>query len=152
MKVIQTEHGMLTELVGIFLEITKGFAIPAGTVVLLASASHMAGVGTAEYTTDFMRANMCLREALSGRVRVIHGIPFLLGGTCNISAIRTMPEINQWVSSTSELNSDITATRALLDSLIRTKAHGTERKHVMRHIHQQGVQQPCGDCRPGRGV
>jgi hypothetical protein len=43
-----------------------------------------------------------------------------------------MAEINQWVLSTSELNSDITATRALLDSLICNKSHGTDGKHVMR--------------------
>jgi hypothetical protein len=48
MKIIQVEHGSLAELVSVFLEITKGFAIPAGIVLLLASASHMTAVGTAE--------------------------------------------------------------------------------------------------------
>jgi hypothetical protein len=50
---------------------------------------------------------MRLRETLSGGVRVLHGIPVLLGGTNNIPAIRAMAEINQWVMHTSELNSDI---------------------------------------------
>jgi hypothetical protein len=49
LKIILIEHSTLAELVSIFLEITKGFAIPAGTVVLLASASNMATAGTAEY-------------------------------------------------------------------------------------------------------
>jgi hypothetical protein len=67
----------------------------------------------AEYATDFVKAAMRLREMLSGVVRVIHDVPFLLGGTSNIPAIRTMAEINQWVMHTSELNNDITTTRTL---------------------------------------
>jgi hypothetical protein len=46
-------------------------------MVLLATASHMAVVGTAEYAIDFVQANMWFRETLSGGVRVMHGIPFL---------------------------------------------------------------------------
>jgi hypothetical protein len=42
-------NGNLAELVRVFLELTRGFAVPAGTVLLLSSASHMAAVGTAEY-------------------------------------------------------------------------------------------------------
>ncbi len=81
MKIILIEHGTLAELVSVFLEITKGFAIPAGTVVVLASASNMATAGTAKYTAEFVRANVKLRETLSGGVRVRLGVPFLLRGT-----------------------------------------------------------------------
>ncbi len=55
--IILIEHGTLAELVSVFLEITKAFAIPAGTVVLLASASHKATASTAEYATGFVKAN-----------------------------------------------------------------------------------------------
>ncbi len=41
-KIIQVEHGSLTELVDVFLEITKGFSIPTRTVLMMASASSMA--------------------------------------------------------------------------------------------------------------
>jgi hypothetical protein len=101
MKIIQIEHGNLAELVSVFLKITKGFAIPAGTIVLLASASHMAVAGSAEYAADFVRANIRMREALSGGVRVVHGIPLLLGGTNNTAALRTMAEISSWLELTS---------------------------------------------------
>jgi hypothetical protein len=36
-------------LVDVFLELSKGFAMPAGTVLLISSASHMAAVSTADY-------------------------------------------------------------------------------------------------------
>jgi hypothetical protein len=100
--------------------------------VVLASASNMATAGTAEYAAEFVKANAKLRETLSGEVRVIHGVPFLLGGTSNTAAIRTMAEINQWVTYTSELHSDISATRTLWDTLIRSKAHGTDCSSIIR--------------------
>jgi hypothetical protein len=55
LKIILIEHGTLAELVSVFLEITKGFAIPAGTVVVLASASNMATAGTAECAAELLR-------------------------------------------------------------------------------------------------
>jgi hypothetical protein len=132
LKVIQIEHGSLAELVNVFLEIIKGFSIPAGTIVVMASARSMAMYGTADYAKEFVKANIRLRETFSGGVRVVHGVPFLIGGTQNIDAIRTMAEINQWVTSTSGLNQDITATRALWDALIRTRAQGTDCIHNIR--------------------
>ncbi len=99
--------------------------------MMMASASSMAMNDTAEYAADFVKANMQLRETFARGVRVVHGGSFLLGGTNNTAAQRTMAEINQWVTSISELNQDITATRALWDSLIRTGAHSTDCKHVL---------------------
>jgi hypothetical protein len=132
MKIIQVEHGALAELVSVFLEITKGFAIPAGSVLLLSSASHMVAVGTAEYATDFVRANIRIRETLTGGARVLHGNRFLIGGTGNIPAIRTMAEINHCVTSISGVNNDITATRALWASQIRTSNTSTDSTHTIR--------------------
>jgi hypothetical protein len=92
----------------------------------------MALIGTADYAKDFVKANRKLRETFAGGVRVVHGVPFLIGGTGNTAALRTMAEINQWVTATSEINQDISATRALWDSLIRTRAQGNECKHILR--------------------
>jgi hypothetical protein len=132
MKIIQVEHGSLAELVGVFLEITKGFAIPAGTILLLASASHMAAVGTAEYAADFVCANIRIREALTSGVRILHGIPFLIGGTSNIPAIRSMAKINHWLTSISGVKHDIAATRALWASQIRNSNTCNDCTHTIR--------------------
>ncbi len=81
LKILQIENGTLVELVEAFLELTRGFDVPAGTVALLGSASHAALVGTAEYCAEFVRAAGQLRGAFSGGINTLHGIPFLLGGT-----------------------------------------------------------------------
>jgi hypothetical protein len=92
----------------------------------------MALVGTAEYAAEFVRATIKLREALAGGVRVIHGVPLLLGGTDSIPAIRTMAEISQWIKCMSELNSDISATTSLWEKLIRTSEHSNDCTHILR--------------------
>ncbi len=48
LKIIQVENGSLTELVEIFLGLTRGFDVPAGAVVLLSSPTHAAAIGTAD--------------------------------------------------------------------------------------------------------
>jgi hypothetical protein len=112
--------------------VDRDIAIPAGTVLVLASASHMAAVGTAEYAADFVRASIRLRETLAGGVRVLHGIPLLIGGTSNTAAIRTMEEINQWITNISGVQQDISSTRALWATLISNRSNCTESMHTLR--------------------
>ncbi len=45
-----------------------------------------------------------------GGVTVLHGIPFLIGGTDNTAAIRAIGEIEHWVSITSAGTDEISAT------------------------------------------
>ncbi len=65
-KIVQVENGSLAELVEVFLGLTRGFDLPAGTVLLLSSASHAAFVGTADYVADFIRAAGQLKNAFMG--------------------------------------------------------------------------------------
>jgi hypothetical protein len=119
-------------LVDVFLELTKGFAVPAGTVLLISSASHMAAVGTVEYAAEFVRARVRVGKTFTNGVRVLHGVPLLLGGTGNTAAIRTLAEIDQWVRQTARVNHDISATRTLWGKLIRTVEHGNDAKQTIR--------------------
>jgi hypothetical protein len=67
LKIIQVEYGSLTELVEVFLGLTREFDMPAGAVVLLSSPSHAAAVGTADYTAEFVRARWSSQGGLHGR-------------------------------------------------------------------------------------
>ncbi len=40
LKIVQVENGSLTELVEVFLGLTRGFDVPAGAVVMLSSPSQ----------------------------------------------------------------------------------------------------------------
>jgi hypothetical protein len=94
LKLVLAGNGSLTEQLEVFLGMTRGFNMLAGTVVLLASASQAAAVGTADYAAEFIQAFTVLRGAFTSGVTVIHGIPFLLGGTKNSTAIRALAELS----------------------------------------------------------
>jgi hypothetical protein len=55
-KVLRIEDGTLLELADAFLGLTRGFTVPAGSVVVLSSASYLALVGVATYAKDFVTA------------------------------------------------------------------------------------------------
>jgi hypothetical protein len=124
LKVILIENCALSDLVEVFLGLTRGFDMPAGAVVMMSSASHAAAVGTADYAAYFVRASGALRGAFAGAVTVLHGIPFLLGGTDNSAALRAIAEIEHWVRLTTRGTDTVSATRAIFaDSLYGTHEH-----------------------------
>jgi hypothetical protein len=131
LKIIQVENGSLADLVEVFLGVTRGFDVPAGAVVLIASASHAAAVGTADYASDFVRASGSLRGAFAGAVTVQHGVPFLLGGIENTAALRAIAEIEQWIKSTSG-NDTISATRAIFKDSITAGTECTDQHTLIR--------------------
>jgi hypothetical protein len=100
LKIIQVENSSLADLLDVLLGMTKGFDMPAGAVMLMASPSYAATIGTADYAAEFVHASGRLRSAFmgGGGVNVLHGVPFLLGGTTNCAAIRIFAEIEQWVT------------------------------------------------------
>jgi hypothetical protein len=65
-KIIQVENGTLDDLTGVLLGVTVGFAVPAGTVVVICSASYMAAVGAVVYAEDLVRAYSTLLGAIGG--------------------------------------------------------------------------------------
>ncbi len=67
-----------------------------------------------------------------GGVNILHGIPFLLGGTRYTPAIRTFAEIEQWVSIASHGLDDISATRKAFANSLRASAPSTCHEHIIR--------------------
>jgi hypothetical protein len=55
-KIMRIEDGRIMELLDAFIDATKGFVIPAGSVVVLCSASHLAALGTEAYAAEFSEA------------------------------------------------------------------------------------------------
>jgi hypothetical protein len=117
-KVLRIENGSLHELVQSFLEVTKGFMVPAGTVVLLSSASLLAEVGVNEYVGRYLSARNVLLGAFKGGLEVVHGLPILLSGMSDRACIRALVDITDWFAS-----GPGTSTRDITDTRTMYKAH-----------------------------
>ncbi len=131
LKIIQVENGSLADLVEVFLRVTRGFDVPAGAVVLIASASHGAAVAAADYAVDLVRASCSLQGAFAGSVMVLNRVPFLLGGIDNTAALRAITEIEQWIKNTSG-NDTISVTRAIFKDSITAGSKSTNQHTLIR--------------------
>jgi hypothetical protein len=103
-KILQVENATLSDLTTVFLAALEGFTVPAGTVVLISSASHLAAVGTAAYAEDLVRAFRAIRAVYETGITVMHGIPLLLSGIDNMSTIRSLLEVGAWYQGVSALS------------------------------------------------
>jgi hypothetical protein len=97
LKILQIEDGTLVELIDAFLDITKGFSVPAGSVVVISSASYLARVGTAAYAAEYADVRDRLRVVVGGGIELIHGFPILLGGTEDSALIRSLADLGHWL-------------------------------------------------------
>jgi hypothetical protein len=97
LKILLIEDGSLGELIGAFLDLTRGFSVPAGSVVVLASASYLARVGAAAYAAEYVDVGRRLVGAMGGAIELTHGIPILLGGTDDSALIRSLVDLEHWL-------------------------------------------------------
>jgi hypothetical protein len=65
-KIVRIEDGGIMELITTFLEMTKGFVIPAGSVLVVSSASYLARIGTESYAGEFDNAKNYLFKVMGG--------------------------------------------------------------------------------------
>jgi hypothetical protein len=111
LAIVRIENSTLIELADSFLEITKGFDMPVGSVVVLSS---LARVGTAAYAEELVRALARIRDAYANSVRIVHGFPVLIGGLDDESVVRSILEIELWLADSDKRR---------MHSLPNTSAH-----------------------------
>jgi hypothetical protein len=106
LKIIRVEDGGLSEIVNVWLDITKGRDFPAGSVVVLASASHLTLHGEGGYipdlATEFTRIEKKFR---GGGVICFPGVPVLGGGGGGVTdpfCIRSLFELEGWLRASQD--------------------------------------------------
>ena len=119
-KILLVENASLSDLSTVLLAALEGFTVPAGTVVLISSVSHLAAVGTAAYAEDLVRACKAVRAVYGNGITVMHGIPLLLSGLHCYSTIRSLLEIGTWYKSITSLSTkELSESLTLLDAKLR---------------------------------
>jgi hypothetical protein len=104
------------ELANAFLDLANGYDVPVGSVLVLSSASMLLRVGPAAYADAMVRAFARVREVYKSSVRVVHGFPVLVGGVENEVLVRSLLDIDLWLSDTDKKRNH---------SLADTSAHYT---------------------------
>jgi hypothetical protein len=96
--VIRMEHGTLFDLAEELLERLQGRFLEAGSVVMLASSTHLAMAGTAAYCEDMMAAIRILKRNLGEHV-IYTPLPVYFGNGCSDGlSIRAAVEVAAWAT------------------------------------------------------
>jgi hypothetical protein len=110
---LRIENGGLLELVDAFIEATKGYMMPAGSVVVLSSASYLAWVSTTMYIEEYTDARRRVLGCFNGGVEVVHGFPVLVSGCYDTACIRGIRDVTHWLASVHvDTGRDIAHTRS----------------------------------------
>jgi hypothetical protein len=102
LKIIRVEDGGLGELVNVWLDITKGREFPAGSVVVLCSASHLTLHGVSGYISDLAVEFSRIENKFRGGVICFPGVPILGGGSTDSFFIRSLFELEGWLKASSD--------------------------------------------------
>jgi len=102
-KIIRIEDGTLSELIGVWLEITKGKKIPAGSVVVIFSSTHLLMEGLEVYAEDQVEILNRMDRIFNGGIITIPGIPVFMGGCDSPDLIRDLWDMLGWLKHIEEL-------------------------------------------------
>ena len=96
LRILRLEDASLSDLTDILLESLKPFAVPAGSVILIHSLSHMASVGPAAYAEDLVRARQRICGTYRTGISVLHGLPMPQGGCSDPDVVNDLTAVACW--------------------------------------------------------
>ena len=99
LAIIRVEDATIKDLVATFMRLTRGCDITMGSVVMISSLNHLGQVGAAAYAEDLVEAILEFRHTFGDQVRVIHGFPHPPCRISDLFTIRSMMEIESWLTS-----------------------------------------------------
>ena len=113
LKILRLEDGSLADLTTILLDTISPFDVPAGSVILLHSLSHLSWVGPAAYAEDLVRARQRINGIYRSGLSILHGLPLLPDGSADCNTANDLRSVSNWYDLVSNpADRDIVASRA----------------------------------------
>ena len=95
--IMRIENSSITNLVDKFLNITRGWKLPPGTILVVSSATRLERCGIAAYTAALANNGGRVQRVFSGQIVWIPGPPILHSGTNCGELIRGLVKMAVWV-------------------------------------------------------
>jgi len=83
--------------VSVWIDVFRGKEFCAGSVVVLASASHMQLHGVGGYILDLADCFKKIGRIFGGRVFCVPGVPVLIGGSDDPFLVKTIFQVEGWL-------------------------------------------------------
>ena len=104
MLVIRAEDGLLSDLESIFKDVFRNYCrpegvLPAGSIILIGSASHVSLLGLPTYAEDYVRVNNIIITLCGNGVTVCPLVMVPLSGIKNTRTIDQLADPDSWIMS-----------------------------------------------------
>jgi hypothetical protein len=93
---MRQEFGSLGELCDMFIEYTSGGVIPAGSVILMSSLTHLADVGISAYVADLCVCATRISRIFQGGITVLSGLPYPPAGIAETGLVGDLMVLLDW--------------------------------------------------------
>ena len=102
MLVIRAEDGLLSDLESIFRDVFRNFCrpegfLPAGSVIMIGSASHVSLLGLPSYADDYVRVNNSIIVSCGPGVTVCPRVMIPLSGVKSTRTIEQLADLDSWI-------------------------------------------------------
>ena len=102
MLVIRAEDGLLSDLESIFRDVFRNFCrpegfLPAGSFILIGSASHVSLLGLPTYAEDYVRVNNSIIASCGAGVTVCPLVMIPLSGVKSMPTIEQLADLDSWI-------------------------------------------------------
>ena len=102
MLVIRAEDGLLSDLESIFRDVFRNFCrpegfLPAGSVIMIRSASHVSLLGLPSYAEDYVRVNNSIIASCGPGVTVCPLVMIPLSGVKSTRTIEQLADLDSWI-------------------------------------------------------
>ena len=92
----------LKQLVELFLKTTERWMVPAGSFIIVSSASQMASGSLQSYIHDLSEIADRIWTNFGGELEIVPGPPLLLSGTDSSQLVRGLHDLTAWISTLKE--------------------------------------------------
>ena len=114
--------------------VTRGWRVPAGSIILLSSMTQLPGAGLGHYMADFCSIASWLDGIFMGEVVILPGVPFLLEGTDAPMFIRALSDMASRVAEQSGYIETIGEGFAKMkELLIQNMVGATQQQYLVRY-------------------
>ena len=140
---IRIEYGSLRDIAEKVAAVTRGWRVPAGSIILLSSMTQLLGAGLGHYMADFCSLASWLDGIFMGEVVILPGVPFLLEGTDAPMFIRALSDMASRVAEQSGYIETIGEGFAKMkELLIQNMVGATQQQYLVRYwLDDNAVQQ-----------
>ena len=128
--VLRLEFGSLKQLMELFMKTTERWAIPAGSIIIVTSATQMASGSLQSYIPDLSKILDMVWINFCGELEIVPGPPLLLSGTDSSQLIQALHDLTAWISTLKETAGALYNSFGPVDSIVKERGVGRQNREV----------------------